>query len=95
MTISHETLKAALGEKYDPTADYLVCGYNDLHLMQAKGYPQVGTIQDPTPADQDLLVFVRPKPPPPPEPVKPPPPPEPPPPLERTILKKRTTRFGL
>jgi hypothetical protein len=59
MAINQETLKAALGKDYDPQGDYVVCGYNDLHLMQSKGYKQVGTIQDPTPADQDLLVFDR------------------------------------
>ena len=57
--IDMTALKFALGDDFDPAGDYLVCGYNDLHLMQSKGYRQVGKIQDPSPGDNWMLVFDR------------------------------------
>lgn len=59
MAINQDTLKTALGKDYDPQGDYIVCGYDQLEYCLGRGYRQVGTIQDPSPADQDLLVFDR------------------------------------
>lgn len=72
MSINHDTLKAALGTAYDPKADYVVCTYAQLHTMQAKGYRQVGEVQDSSPGNQTMLVFDRrpPTPPPVPAPAK-------------------------
>ena len=57
-----DSLKQALGPTFDPEGDYLVCGYDNLHFCQSRGYRQVGEIQDPTTVDSTLLVFLRPKP---------------------------------
>ena len=59
MAIDMNSMKQALGDKFDPSGDYVVCGYNDRALMQSKGYREVGTIQDPSPEDRDMLIFDR------------------------------------
>lgn len=59
MSINMDTVRAALGADFDPKGDYLVCGYDQLHTMESKGYRQVGKVQDPSPGDRWLLVFDR------------------------------------
>lgn len=43
MAITMETLKAALGDKFDPGTDYLVCAADDQRVPGARRYRQVGT----------------------------------------------------
>jgi len=59
MAIDMRAVEMALGDKFDPQGDYAVCGYNDRAMMLGKGYREVGTIQDPSPDDRDLLIFDR------------------------------------
>lgn len=43
MAITLDILKAALGDKFDPGADYLVCAANDQRVPGARRYRQIGT----------------------------------------------------
>ena len=61
--INQDTLKDALGAKYDSGADYIVARHRDQHLMRSKGYTLAGEIQDATENDDGtMLVFDRRKP---------------------------------
>jgi len=59
MAIGLDSVKAALGDKYDPEGDYLVCGYDQRPMCVAKGYREVGKLQDPSPQDSEMLIFDR------------------------------------
>ena len=59
MTINLDTLKAALGAEFDEKGDYLVCGFDQKHTCEAKGYRLVGRVQDPSPGDSEMLIYDR------------------------------------
>lgn len=56
--INADSLKFALGEKYDPNADYIVARHRDAPVMGSKGYKLVGEIKDAT-DNGTMLVFDR------------------------------------
>lgn len=59
MAIGMDSVKAALGKDYREDGDYIVCGYDQKPMCIAKGYREVGKLQDPSPADSELLIFDR------------------------------------
>ena len=58
--INADSIKFALGKKYDPSGDYIVGRHRDASFMISKGYALVGEIPDATTNDKGtMLVFDR------------------------------------